>query len=146
MRILARRHTGPDMDYGAAEPVVRFMDSERIQPLEESAEESPIGEGLAISAILSEDGRLRRVARSIDVMALVLNGFDGLSFGDDGTYTAYVASQLRLDEDGVHKISEIMDQAVTEKNPSYCAEFVGRITTEQAVQLAGFDTQRELGI
>jgi len=130
----------------AQERPIPTLDTNLIRPIE-----PPVGtddwKRFLVKAVLLEDGTLRNVHRTIDVYGLVLNGYEGLKFGDDGAYTAVVASQLPVERwAGVTRLNEVISTAVQAINPGYFAEFVGYISPSEASILAGVEAKRENGI
>ena len=126
--------------------VTLLMDTSLIGTLENPYKTSD-RYGPFVKAVLLASGVLRRVQRTSDIYALVLTGYEGLEFGDDGTYTALVASELPLSiPDGIRRLEEEIDAAVKETNPRYCAEHIGYIALDQAAVLLGLEIKRENGI
>ncbi len=121
----------------------QYMDTELIDTLEEVLPESVL-ESFFVSAVLFGTGEMRRLRRNTDVYGLVLAGYHGLQFGDDGTFTAMVASELPLDQDGLKRVEAIIDEAVRRSDPAYCAEFVGTIALDEAVVKLDVEIKRDL--
>lgn len=126
------------------EVLARYIDSELIGELEESVPEYKL-DGFFVRAVLFGTGEMRRLRRNTDVYGLVLAGYHGLQFGDDGTYTGMVASELPLDQDGLRRVELIIDEAVQRIDPAYCAEFVGTIALDEAAVKLDMETKRDLG-
>lgn len=120
------------------------MDPELIRPFEDAPE--IIDDGFMIKAVLFGTGEMRRLQKASEVWGLVLAGYEGLRFGDDGTYTALVASELSLSRDGWQRVESIVDEAVRSVDPNFCAEFVGHIATDEAALHLDIYTKREMGV
>lgn len=109
------------------------MDTSLLKPF--ASLELPEGQegSNLLSAVLFASGKLVRVKSDLTVFGLVMAGYEGLSFGDDGRYTARVASQLPLERwDGVDRLSSVVDLAVREVDPPYSAAFTGFIERDEA--------------
>lgn len=107
------------------------MDTDLIMPFEHAPKIN--GTGTFLSAVLFASGKLVQVEDDLKVYGLVMAGYEGLSFGDDGTYTAKVASELPLERwEGVRKLERFINQGVVEIAPAYVAEHVGFITGDEA--------------
>ncbi len=117
-----------------------------IQP--ERASASDVGMySCAISAALFANGDFLYLRDRSDVFALVLAGYQGLYFGDDGTFTGYVASELPLDDhEALDRVTDCVDRAVRELNPAYCAEFIGSIGVDEAGVLLEHATKQRLDV
>jgi hypothetical protein len=123
-------------------PVRPPMDTDLIGMLDHTTIE-----GSFVNAVLFAGGELKSLKRSADVFGLVLAGYEGLQFGDDGTYTALVASELPLQRwVGVHKLEESIDRAAQMVNPGYRAQHVGFIALDQAAVELDVALKRELGV
>lgn len=122
----------------------KFMDAGLISSLEEVS--ATVEDGFLVKAVLFGSGELRRLERSTDVYGLVLASYQGLRFGDDGTYTGLLASELALDEAGLRCVESEIDEAVRRVNPVYCAEFVGYIALDDAAIHLDIATKRNLGV
>ena len=128
------------------QPTPQHMDTGMIGPLEEVAMLGSGGGDFFIRAVLFGTGELRKLNTDTEVYGLVVAGYQGLSFGDDGTYTARVASELPLDPEGLLLVERQVDEAVRELNPAYCAEFVGTIAVDEAAAMLGYDMKKQLGV
>ncbi len=126
-----------------AEIPTSYMDSQLIGYLEDVP--SPADDGFLVKAVLFGSGEMRRLQRSTDVYGLVLANYQGLRFGDDGTYTGLVASELPLSVSGLDRVESIVNEAVSRINPAYCAQFVGYIALDDAAVHLDVETKRSLG-
>jgi len=114
-------------------PQERIMDTGLISPFEKPPRRRAPDEGPFVSAVLFASGRLVEADSSLRVFSLVASGYEGVLFGDDGTFTARVASELPLERwDGVRRLEEFVDDAVRAVNPAYAAEHVGFCGPEEA--------------
>jgi len=122
------------------------MDTARIGAMDTTDSSNPRF-GPFVQAVLFASGELKPLERSSDVFGLVLAGYEGHQFGDDGTYTAFIASELPLERwNGVNKLEEEVNKAVREISPAYCAEHVGFIALDQAAVQFDVALKRELGV
>jgi hypothetical protein len=104
------------------------MDTELIGSLESGPYDRP-SFGSFVKAVLFASGEFRRLENDADVYGLVLRGYEGLTFGDDGTFTAMVASELPVEKwDGVNRIAGEINEALITVNPAYCAKYVGPLS------------------
>ena len=124
----------------------KFMDHELIGSLEGDVESTQFGGDFFVRAVLFGSGELRRLRSDTDIYGLVLAGYDGLHFGDDGTFTARLASEEPLDFDGIRRVEGELNKAIHETTTAYYAEFVGRIGTDEARVMLDVDVKRELGV
>lgn len=116
----------------------RYMDPSAIRTFEDAPD---VTEGsLLVRAVLLGSGEIRRVRTSGEVYERVLDRFWGLDFGDEGTYTGLLASELALDEEGLQRVTEVMDGAVKENYPHFSARFVSYIRLEDAVKRLDAET------
>ena len=122
------------------------MDTSLIKPFAERLS-GRNERGSFLSAVLFGAGELVRVENDFRVYGLILAGYEGHHFGDDGTFTATVASELPLERwDGVHALEEHINKGVQELNPPYVAEHVGFIPVDEAAVLMQAYTKSEFGL
>lgn len=122
------------------------MDTELIKPFDILPARRHPEDSRLISAVLFATGELVEVGPT-DVLGLVLTGYEGLNFGDDGTMTARVASELPLQKwDGVNTLTPLINDAVRAVNPAYCAEYVGGFSFDEASVLLRAGIKQANGI
>ncbi len=128
----------------ASESLSNFMDTKLIGTLDEAP--ATFDDGFLVKAVLFGSGEMRRLQRSTHVYGLVLANYQGLRFGDDGTFTALVASELPLSAPGLDRVESIVNEAVRRVNPTYCAEFVGYIALDDAAVHLDVEMKQSLGV
>lgn len=112
---------------------VEVMKTAKIQRFAELPLRRAPEDGLMLSAILFASGELVEADNESQVLGLVLAGYEGLRFGDDGTYTAQVASELPLERyEGVRVLEAFVNEGVQAINPAYVAEHVGWLEPDEA--------------
>lgn len=109
-----------------------IMKTSLIKPFEVLPTRRAPEESCLVGAALFASGRLVEVDEQ-GVYGLILAGFDGIEFGDDGTFTAKVATELPLERwDGVRRLETFVNDAVQAVNPAYVAEYMSLIEKEEA--------------
>ena len=129
---------------GVRTPV--YMDPELIGALEQLAPDDSMPPYYFVRAVLFGTGALKALRSSTEVYGLVLAGYQGLHFGDDGSYTGMVASELALSSDGVRRLEGIVNEAVRSRNPAYCADFVRGIAVDEAAVKLDVEIKRDMGV
>lgn len=100
-----------------------------------------------VHMVLVATGELTRIEKPEDIYRRVIAGYHGLEFGDDGVYTALLASELPLDIiDGINKVEAVLDEVVGKVNPGYGAEYIGDIDPEKAALMLDIKIKQELGL
>lgn len=116
-----------------AAPQELVMDTGLIGPFEQLPPRRAPDASPLVNAVLFASGKLVEADSDIRVLGLIASGYEGLQFGDDGTYTARVASELPLERwDGVRRLEEFVNDAVRSVNPAYVAEHVGFCDVDEA--------------
>lgn len=128
-------------------PAVNYMDPEIIKPFERADRDLySYAESFGVKAVLFATGELKRLDSRAEVFGLVLAGYNGLEFGDDGTYTGWLATEQPLDWSGIHAVETIMTEEVQKRDPAYVAEAVGIITVSQAAAMLDHVTKQAHGL
>lgn len=99
-----------------------------------------------VSAVLFGTGELKQLEHGSDVYGLILAGYQGLAFGDDGTFTGRVAAEFTLGTESILELEARMDRAVRELRPGYCAQYIGGISVAKAEACLALDVKARLGV
>lgn len=124
---------------------LEFMDSSLIGQLEVTEEDKQLSD-FTVRAVLFGAGQMRRLGSDAEVYGLILAGYHGFRFGDDGTTTGMLASELLLNADGIEAAERSVNEALIAADVAYYAEYVERITAEEAAALLDVRVKIQHGI